>query len=438
MTEFELARRTMRKVLWRTLPLLGLGYLVAYMDRVNISFAALQMNADLGFSATVYGFGGGLFFLSYALFEVPSNILLARFGARRWIARIMLTWGLISAAMVFVRTPIEFYALRFLLGIAEAGFFPGVIFYLSSWFPSSHRGRAISRFYVAGSVAGILMGVISGGLLSLDGVFGLRGWHWLFLAQGLPAVLVALLILLYLPDAPAVAPWLSSEERTWIERELTREAAAIGEPRVSNVLAALTHPVVLRLGLFGLLTVGASITLTLFVPQLLRQQARLDPILIGWIVSAGDTLAAIGVLVCGIWSDRRGERWSIMLASTVAVAVGYLALSLALGHGALLVIAIFLVCKLAYAFVSSSSVMLWPEVLHPRQLAVGLAAMNTMSQLGAFVMPAAWGVARDATGNFQIGLLGLAAVTVFAGLIAYALARQMRAVRGLLPGGGGR
>ncbi len=182
-------RSALRKASWRLLPLIGLGYGIAYMDRINISFAALRMNDDLGFSATVYGLGGGLFFVSYALLEVPSNVMLMKFGARRWIARIMFTWGVIAVGMMFVKTPMQFYVMRFLLGAAEAGFFPGVVFYLMHWFPAHERGRAISRFYVALPLSSILMGSIAGALLGLDGQLGLKGWQWLFLVEGLPAIL---------------------------------------------------------------------------------------------------------------------------------------------------------------------------------------------------------------------------------------------------------
>jgi len=426
LTETDVARQAMLKASWRTLPLLGLAYLVAYMDRVNVSFAALQMNADLGFTATAYGLGAGLFFLSYALFEVPSNIILAKVGARRWIARIMITWGLVAMGMMFVRTPLQFYLMRFLLGIAEAGFVPGVIFYLSHWFPSRYRGRAISRYYVWSSISGMLMGAISGWLLSLGGIHWLKGWQWLFLITGLPAVVVGLLILRLLPDSPAVVTWLNGDERAWVERELRREADALGEPSTRNLLAALTNPVVLRLGLFGLLTVGASITLILWVPQLLRDETGLDPVRVGWITSAGSMLGAISVLICGSWSDRRGERFSLLLFATAAVGVTYLAMSLGLGRSVAVVVGAYLVWAFATMFVASCSIMLWPDLLHPRQLAVGLAAANTMTQIGAFAMPYAWGAAKDATGSFRIGLLGLVAATFLAWLIGYAQAQQTR------------
>src|SRR5580693_723876 len=215
----------MRKATRRLLPLIALGYGTAYMDRVNISYASLQMNRDLHFSNTVYGFGAGLFFLSYAACEVPSNLLLYRFGARRWLARIMITWGLLAIGMLFVRTPGQFYIVRFLLGMSEAGFFPGVVFYLMQWFPPELRARAISRFYISLPLSSVFMGLIAGALLNLDGRFGLRGWQWLFLVEGLPAVVLGIAFFLFLPDGPAQASWLTVDERQWIVRQVSRASS---------------------------------------------------------------------------------------------------------------------------------------------------------------------------------------------------------------------
>src|SRR5580704_17183115 len=203
----------MRKATLRLIPLIALGYGAAYIDRVNISFASLQMNRDLHFSATVYGFGAGVFFLSYAACEVPSNLLLYRFGARRWLARIMVTWGIVAMAMVFVRTPNEFYVGRFALGVAEAGFFPGVIFYVAQWFPIELRARSISRFYVAWPLSVVVMGVLAGALMGLDGDLGFKGWQWLFAVEGLPAVILGIVFFFVLPDSPATARWLTGPER---------------------------------------------------------------------------------------------------------------------------------------------------------------------------------------------------------------------------------
>ena len=219
----DLASVTLRKVTLRLIPFLFLLYIVAWLDRVNVGFAALQMNSDLGFSSAAFGFGSGVFFLGYCLFEVPSNLVLHRVGARRWISRIMISWGAISTAMMFVRTAPTFYVLRFLLGAAEAGFFPGVVYYLSHWYPEGQRARAIAAFMTAVPVSGVIGGPLSGALLTLNGLFGLAGWQWLFLVEGLPAILLGVIVLVYLTDRPETADWLSSAEKDWLVSRLAAE-----------------------------------------------------------------------------------------------------------------------------------------------------------------------------------------------------------------------
>jgi len=229
----------LRKARWRILPLLSICYLVAYMDRANISFAAETMNRDLHFTSKIYGLGAGLFFLTYALCEVPSNRLMLRFGARRWLARIMLTWGLLAGAMVLVRTPHQFYGARLLLGCAEAGYFPGALYFLAQWFPRAARGRAISLFYVSLPISTIVMGGLAGALLGLDGRLGLKGWQWMFLVEAAPAVLLSVMIWFYLPEDVASARWLSSEERQAITEELERDRATDGGLREGHLWEAL-------------------------------------------------------------------------------------------------------------------------------------------------------------------------------------------------------
>lgn len=419
-----ISRAAVLKMTWRVLPLILLGYLVAFMDRVNVSFAALQMNADLGFSATVYGLGAGLFYLAYAAFEVPSNVFLTRFGARRWIARIMITWGLVAAGMMFVSTPMQFYVMRFLLGMAEAGFFPGAIYYLAQWFPRAHRGRAISRFYIAGPLGTIVMGSVSGALLGLDGAAGLEGWQWLFLVQGLPSVLVGLLLLRYLPDAPATARWLTADERAWVERELASDAARIGEPASHDVIAALRNPFVLQFGLIGLLTIGVMATLSVSGPLMLEATTRLSPTRIGYVVGVGGVLGLVGMLFTGWYSDRRGERFVPMVAW--ALVMGIAVLTIAIAPSPAVVVVAYVVYSSAAWSVTLSQVMAWPDVLHIRQLAVGSAAINTVSQVGAFLMPFAWGAAKDATGGFRAGLVGLTTAALLAATLAMVLRRQVR------------
>jgi ACS family tartrate transporter-like MFS transporter len=421
------ARSAMRKALWHILPLIALAYLFAYMDRVNISFAATQMNDDLRFSATIYGLGGGLFFLGYALFEIPSNLMLVRFGARKWISRIMITWGLLSAAMMFVHTPMQFYILRFLLGVAEAGFYPGVIYYFSGWFPRCHRGRAVSRFYVASPLASVVMGGISGWLLGLDGAGDLRGWQWLFLVQGLPAVLAGLIVWRFLPDAPATAEWLTQPEKDWIETELAREQARIREPAGHNLVAAFRNPQTLLLGAIGFLNIGAIVTFILSAPLLLGPATGLDAKHIGYLVSLGGLIGAAAMLIAGDYADRRGDRFLNAFWGAVVMATAFLIIALAPAP------AIVMIAYLAFAAVCFTVPMLtssgWAEVLHVRELAVGAAAINTMSQIGAFVAPYGWGLARDATGSFSAGLMALVAMSLALAGLTLVLRHRVRAGR---------
>jgi len=419
----------MGRMAWRILPLLGVAYLFAYMDRVNISFAALQMNADLGFSATVYGLGGGLFFLAYALFEVPSNLILAKVGARRWIARIMITWGVLAAGMMFVQEAWQFYLIRFLLGAAEAGFFPGIVYYLAHWFPKAVRGRALSVIYVLGALAGVVIGALSPLLLSLDGAHGLQGWQWLFLVEGLPAAVIGLLILFLLPDAPESVRWLNDVEKAWVVRQLAGDAEAHGPPDAQGVLAALRHPQVWRLGLFGFLTIGTGITFTLSAPQVLQAATGLGTFSIGRLTALAGVLGAAGILLAGVLSDRRGERFSTMITSVMAVAICYAAMAVAMHGHTTLFVALFLMWGFAVWAVSFGNLMCWPDLLPRHLLAVGGAAINTVSQLGAFLMPYAWGAARDASGGFGIGLIGLAIASTLAVLVALAARSQARQPR---------
>lgn len=420
-------RSAMNKALWRIIPLIALAYLCAYMDRVNVSFAATQMNVDLGFSATIYGLGGGLFFLGYALFEIPSNLMAVRFGPRRWIARIMITWGLLSAGMMFIQTPAQFYVVRFLLGVAEAGFYPGVIYYFASWFPACHRGRAVSRFYLASPLAAIVMGGISGWLLSLDGRGGLEGWQWLFLVQGLPSVVVGLMVLFLLPDNPRSVGWLTEPERDWIEGELAREQALIGEPASHNVLAAFRNPRIQLMGVIGVLIIGAVITFNLSAPMILMEFAALDVTTAGYLTAVGGLLGVVAIVWAGNHADKYGDRWINAFWMIVVLAASFFVMAIA--PSPLLVIAAFL----AFATVCFTIPMLqssgWAEVIHVRELAVGAAAINTMAQIGAFVTPFAWGAARDATGSFTAGLYALGLMSLVQAALILLLRRQIRARR---------
>jgi ACS family tartrate transporter-like MFS transporter len=404
------------KISWRLLPLIGIGYGIAYMDRVNISFAALRMNADLHFSATLYGLGGGLFFLGYALFEIPSNLLLVRFGARRWIARIMLTWGVLAVCMMFVRTPLQFCVSRFLLGLAEAGFFPGVIYYLTLWFPSGYRGRAISRFYVAWPLSNLFMGAIAGTLLGLQGRLGLAGWQWLFLVEGFPAVVLSAVILFCLPDKPATVRWLTQAEKSWLEQMMTADRGRAGRRQDQSIWKALLDPMVLAFTAVNFISLGANYAFGLSVPTLLRGATHLD--------AAGGALAATTMIFNGWHSDRHGERYLHMAVPLTLSALAFTVLSLT--QSAVPVVGAYWVAMCA---TSAWAAVFWLapcETINQNAMAVGVAAINCFGISGGFVGPLLWGMARDATGSFRAGLMTLSAAFLGAVILVLLMRRSAR------------
>lgn len=419
----EIGAAAMHKAMWRILPLILVAYLFAYMDRVNVSFAAAEMNKDLGFSATIYGLGGGLFFLGYALLAIPSNLMLVRFGARRWIALIMVVWGLLSAGMLLVQTPLQFYVTRFLLGVAEAGFYPGVITYFADWFPPCHRSRAVSRFFVASPLASVAMGAMAGSLLGLDGRGGLEGWQWLFLVQGLPTVLIGLVVLWFLPDRPDTAAWLSVPEKDWIDNQLAIEQSRIEEPTAAGAMASLRNPRVLLCGALGFLLMSVIITFNLSAPILLGEATGLGVTQIGYIVSLGGLLGAGTILLLGNVADRLGDRLLVATFATLVMAAALASITAAPGP------MVAGLAYLVYATVSFTIPMLtsstWPELLHGRQLAAGSAAINMLSQIGAFAAPFAWGAARDASGSFQAGLVALVLISLTVAVLVLVLRRQL-------------
>jgi ACS family tartrate transporter-like MFS transporter len=415
-------RGAMNKAMLRIVPFLLLAYIMAYIDRVNVSFAALQMNADLGFSATVYGFGGGLFFIGYALFEIPSGAMASRFGPRQWLARIMITWGLLAVGMMFIRSATQFYLMRFLLGAAEAGFFPGLVYYLSHWFPKAYRGRAVSRIYIAPALAGVVMGATAAPLLGLDGLAGWRGWQWVFLAQGLPAVLMGLAILRFLPDRPDDVGWLSPREKAWIAQALARDAAVIGHAERHDLRTVLANPVVWLLGCTGLLLNSAMGGFVLSAPAVLAANGGLSTSTIGWLVSLGGFNGAVVILLTGWYSDRHGDRLLYAAGLGTIAALGLFLIGFAPSPGA--VVAGYLL-QTAVSFAAGALVIAsWPDTLPVRQLAVGSGAINTLWQLGSFGSPYAFGAVRDATGSYHAGLLGSATLAlIYAGYVLFVRAR---------------
>jgi ACS family tartrate transporter-like MFS transporter len=408
------------KISWRLLPLIGLGYGIAFMDRINISFAAQRMNADLHFSATIYGLGGGLFFLSYALFEIPSNLLLVRFGASKWIARIMLTWGVLAICMMFVRTPLEFCVLRFLLGLAEAGFFPGALYYLTTWFPSAYMGRAISRFYVAWPLSNMVMGAIAGMLLGLQGRLGLTGWQWLFLIEGLPAVVMSAVILFFLPDTPASVRWLTEVEKSWLEQRMISDLTRPSRRQDQSIWKALLNPMVFAFTAVNFISLGCNYAFGLSAPVLLSGATHLDATKVGFIVAAGGALGAAAMIFNGWHSDRHGERYLHLAFPLALSALAFTVLSLT--TSAVPVVGAYWLAMCATAAWGAVFWLAPCETISRNAMAVSVAAINSIGISGGFVGPLLWGMARDATGSFRAGLMTLAA----AFLCAVALSLLMR------------
>jgi ACS family tartrate transporter-like MFS transporter len=422
-TSVELS--SMSKASWRILPLLGLGYLCSFLDRLNVSFAATQMNVDLKFSATVYGFGSGFFFLTYALLEVPSGLVMPRFGARRWIVRIMVSWGLISAGMMLVRTPLQFYIMRLLLGAAEAGFWPTCMFYLASWVPAAHRGRATSRFYCFAGITTIVGGVASGWLLGLDGLGGLRGWQWLFLLEGLPTVVLGAAMFWLLPDSPATSRWMTGAERAWVVQELERENARLEPAHHTHVLRSLQDPLVLQLAAIACLTIGGYMGFALIAPQVLMTGTGLDVTHVGYVISCGGAMIVIGMLASGWHSDRIGSRFGHLIASSILVAATFALMGIAKTPAML--ITAFLAMSFFWPALTLSTNLVATEVVPCRTVAVAVATINTLAQLGAFVVPSLWGISKDATGSYHFGLALLPLLFLASAAIAIHLRHQVRA-----------
>jgi ACS family tartrate transporter-like MFS transporter len=408
-----------RKATLRLIPLIALGYGVAYMDRVNISFASLQMNRDLHFSATTYGFGAGLFFLSYAACEVPSNLLLYRFGARRWLARIMITWGLLAIGMLFVRTPAQFYTVRFLLGMSEAGFFPGVIFYLMQWFPPELRARTVSRFYISLPLSSAFMGLIAGALLNLDGNLGLRGWQWLFVIEGLPAVLLGIVFFLVLPDSPAQAKWLTEDERLWIFHNVHQNPTGTAHESISHTLL---NPRIWQIGLFGFLMLGTLYGYVFIAPQFIQSVTHLSITRVGFTICALSLLGVPSMLLGAIHSDRRLSRSQDRYQQVIFCSLGMAAALAACGlfTSPLVVLSALVVLQIAFYSMQGSIWAISASLFTGRSAAAGIAAINTVAIIGGFVGPYWMGIARDLTGDHQRGLLILSIPMVAAaGIMLY-------------------
>lgn len=415
----DLRRAAVSRVSRRLIPFLLLLYILNFLDRVNVGFAALEMNRDLGFGPAVYGLGAGIFFLGYCLFEVPSNLVLYRTGARLWIARIMVTWGLAAAAMMLVRTPSSFYLLRFLLGVAEAGFFPGIIYYLTHWYPARERARAYAWFLSAIPVCGVIGGPLSGALLGLDGRLGLRGWQWLFLLEGVPSVLVGIAVLALLPERPRDARWMPPEERELLERQLAAEAAERPVAHGESLRRTLANPLVWWLGFGYFLLLVALYGFALWLPQLVKASGSFSNLEVGVITAIPYAVAAVAMVFVGLRSDRTGERYLHLAAPALVGAVGFLAVTRA-GSTAMLVAALSLAAVGVLGWLGPFWALptAW---LREQAAAGGIALINSMGAVGGFVGPYVIGQIKERTGEFAPGLVFLAGCMAAAAVIVLGL-----------------
>jgi ACS family tartrate transporter-like MFS transporter len=422
--EDAIARSAQRKAAFHLIPIIGVGYCLAYMDRINISFASLQMNRDLHFSSSIYGFGAGLFFIGYALCEVPSNLLLLHFGAKRWLARIMFTWGLLAALMMFVRTPLEFNVLRFLLGMAEAGFYPGIVYYLTLWFPANMRARAVSRFYIALPLSSVVMGALAGWLLGLNGKLGLAGWQWLFLVEGLPGVFFSFVILKMLPDGPAKAAWLTTEEKAWLATKLQADSQTAHLSHDAGILQALLSPKVWLIGAFFLCALTANYAYSFSAPAILQAATGWSVANVGYLIAGFGLLGALAMLLNSAHSDRTGERSLHCIVPCLIMAAGFLIAGL-IDSGWIVVIALG-ATYLSFVALLGPANAVPMQFLAGRAAAAGLAAMNTITMFSGFLGPYWMGLMKDATGTYQAGLRGLVLPALAGAVVMFVLTRSLR------------
>jgi ACS family tartrate transporter-like MFS transporter len=413
-----LEQRTIAKVSARLIPFLILCFFVAYLDRVNVGFAALTMNKDLGLSASAFGFGAGIFFIAYFLFEVPSNLLLARVGARKWIARIMFSWGVVSGATAFIGGETSFYVVRVLLGIAEAGFFPGIIFFLTLWFPAIYRARIIGYFMAAIPLSTVIGAPVSGVLLGLDGLMGLKGWQWLFILEAAPALILSVVVFFYLTDRPADATWLQPDERAWLVARLKEEQTNREKLRRYSVTQALLNPKVLALSLVYFGAVATNYGLSFFLPQIVKAFG-VSNLQTGLVTAVPYVVGLVSIVWWGRRSDRKAER-RFHLALPLFVASAGIASSTALSDPTMKMVAL----SIAGFGIFGCLPVFWTfptAFLSGAAAAGGIALINSIGNLAGFAGPYAMGRIKDLTGSYTNGLLLLSAVGFMAMIIVLAL-----------------
>jgi ACS family tartrate transporter-like MFS transporter len=418
-------QQVMKKIFWRLTPMMVFLYIVSYLDRVNVGFAALTMNKDIGLSPYMYGLGAGIFFWGYFIFEIPSNLIMAKVGARRWIARILFSWGLVAVAMAWVKGPTSFLTMRFILGVAEAGFFPGVILYWTYWFPARYRARIISYFMLGIPLSFGIGGPISTGIMQLlNGVWGLKGWQWLFIAEGLPAIVLPVVVLFVLPDRPSDAGWLTAAEKKWLEHELEadRETVAVKKTE-SSAARSLMNPMVWAMCIIYFARTGANYGLGLFMPQIIKVQGYSN-LQTGWIMLVPYVIGCIAMLAFGWSSDRRKERkWHLIIAFLLIV-IGLWGAGLA-GPTTL---SLGLLC-IATIGINGSNPPFWPlpsAYVTGAGAAAGIALVNSVGNLGGFAGPYMLGWAKQFSTNFSGGLYMLGCLGILGAVMTLLVVKSQK------------
>jgi MFS family permease len=414
--------QTMRKVGFHLMPLLLLSYVLAYIGRVNVGFAALTMNADLGLTAYEYGIGAGLFFWGYFFFEVPSNLILEKVGARRWIFRIMITWGLLSMGMAFIQGQTSFLVLRFILGVAEAGFFPGVILYLTYWAPSAYRARTIAIFMVSIPASLALGSPISTALLEMNGIWGLKGWQWMFMLEGLPTVLLSFVILTMLPDRPRHARWLTDDEKQWLEKTISDETKVVEKAHGMALWRIFVDLRVFGLAFVYFANTTTNLGLAFFLPQIVKGLG-LNLMQTGFASSVPFIFGTFGILVLGYISDKYKERRFCLFGALVLSGIGFIGAGMAGGSSFTSLVFI----SLAAIGVYSAKAPFWPlpaMFLTGSAAAGGIALINSIGNLGGFVGPYIFGLAKQTTNSFAAGLYAMAGLAIAAAVVEIIIVKK--------------
>lgn len=413
-----LETRTMRKVTWRLVPFLMACYFIAYLDRVNIAFAGPSMMQSLGLTAAAFGGVAGIFFIAYFFFEIPSNLALNRFGARIWISRIMLTWGIISGAQAFVADEFSFYVVRFLLGIAEAGFFPGIIFYMTLWFPASYRARVVGLFMFAVPVSTVIGSPMSGYLLNLHGALGLEGWQWIFLLEALPALVMAAAVFFYLTNTPSEARWLNVEEKSWLRDRLDAERENREAHFKKGWLPSVFNMRVIALGLVYMAINIPQYGLSFFLPQIIKEFGVSD-VKAGFIATLPYLVGGLGMITWSLHSDRTGERIWHCVIPFIAMIVGLSSAAVADG----LQLKMLALCVAAWGFFSILPIFwtLPTAFLSGAGAAAGIAAVNSIGNLGGYFGPQVFGILKTTTQGDAAGLVFLAAVAAAGAILVWSL-----------------